>query len=54
MCGIHERTYWPTKEDSALPIPTSPFTRLKTIWSSIAPGFAFLVAALKDWGFGSK
>ena len=29
-------------------------TRLKTIWSLVAAGIAFLAAMLKDWLFGSK
>jgi len=29
-------------------------TRLKTIWSIVAAGIAFLAAALRDWPFGEK
>ena len=29
-------------------------TRLKTIWSLVAAGVAFLAAMLKDWLFGQK
>ena len=29
-------------------------TRLKTIWSLVAAGIAFLAAVLKDWLFGQK
>ena len=29
-------------------------TRLKTVWSFLAAGIAFLAAALKDWLFGTK
>lgn len=29
-------------------------TRLKTIWSLVAAGIAFIVAALKDWLLGQK
>ena len=29
-------------------------TRLKTIWSFVAAGIALIVAALKDWLFGTK
>jgi len=29
-------------------------TRLKTIWSFVAAGIAFLAAALRDWLFGQK
>jgi len=29
-------------------------TRLKTIWSFVAAGIALVVAALKDWLFGSR
>jgi hypothetical protein len=29
-------------------------TRLKTIWSFVAAGIAFLAAVLKDWLFGDK
>ena len=29
-------------------------TRLKTIWSFVAAGIAFLAGALKDWLFASK
>jgi hypothetical protein len=28
--------------------------RLKTVWSLVAAGIAFLAAMLKDWLFGSK
>jgi len=29
-------------------------TRLKTIWSFVAAAIALVVAALKDWLFGSR
>jgi len=33
---------------------TQAITRLKTIWSLVAAGIAFLAATLKDWLFGHR